>query len=596
MLLSNYFLIGIIVLSLWLYISQRLPYIVVALFTLSGLMLTGEVTTEVALSGFSSSATITIMAMFVLSEGLLKTGSLNGLSSKLIHSTRGSIQRGLFLLALIVAFASAFMNNTPVVMLMVPVVLSLCREHQFFASKLLMPLSFFAIFGGTCTVMGTSTNLLVDDIWRVSGGEGFSMFDFTPLGLVFFTVGLIYMMTIGQKLLPKKQSFSALLPESKKSSFVTEVIVTKSSPLNGRSVVEFGFKGKRIAVVEVIRGEEVYLGEEAHRMKLRESDALIIEGTVQDLTYFKSVAKTKLATVIEDRERVPIRSLEMKFAELVVPPDAMMIGLRVQTLGLNRKYGIKVIAVQRRGRQHHFDLRRFRLKAGDVLLVQSTEEDLEKVKESGEFLIVDHRIKHLQRKHKSKTAVSIMAAVVFAAVFTELPLVSLALLGAGAMISTRCLTVKEAVSAIDANVIFLLIGTIPLGEALVQAGLMEEAVEVLFSFGRELSPIWVVSLLYLLTNLATSLLSNNSVAVLFSPLALGLAAQMNLDPKPFLMAVAFGASACFISPIGYQTNLIVMGPGGYSFRDYFKAGVPLTILLWAIVTLLVPVFWPIQAL
>lgn len=590
--MNHIVLLLVMLLSLWLYFSQRYPYFVVAFFTLAGLMLAGGVSPHVALSGFSSPATITITSMFILSAGLVKTGALNGLTVKLVHSSRSGMTRALLILGLIVAMSSAFMNNTPVVMLMVPVVLAMSREHGYFASKLLIPMSFFAIFGGTFTLMGTSTNLLVDDVWRSGGGAGFAMFDFLPLGLVFFVVGGLYLMTLGRKLLPETQSFSSLLPEEKSSHFVTELVVTAKSKLVGQQLKSNMVNRKHLKVMEIIRGEEVFLGEACQDLVLERGDALIIEGTLQELTQFKSSAKTRLATVIEDRERVPIRTVQMKFVELVVPPDAIFIGKRLRGLGLNRKFGVKVIAIQRRGRQHNYDLRLFRIKAGDVLLVQATQEDLERVKKSGDFLVVDHRIQNIQRTHKAKLAVAIMALVVLTAVLTHLPLVSLALAGAALMILTRCLTVEEALSAIDINVFFLLVGTIPLGASLVEAGMMEDLIAVMLKTGGTLPPVLLISFLYLMTNLATSVLSNNSVAVLFSPLAVGLAAHLSLSPEPFLMAVAFGASACFISPIGYQTNLIVMGPGGYRFRDYFKVGIPLTLILWALSTWLIPVFWP----
>jgi len=590
--MNHIVLLLVMLLSLWLYFSQRYPYFVVAFFTLAGLMLAGGVSPHVALSGFSSPATITITSMFILSAGLVKTGALNGLTVKLVHSSRSGMTRALLILGLIVAMSSAFMNNTPVVMLMVPVVLAMSREHGYFASKLLIPMSFFAIFGGTFTLMGTSTNLLVDDVWRSGGGAGFAMFDFLPLGLVFFVVGGLYLMTLGRKLLPETQSFSSLLPEEKSSHFVTELVVTAKSRLVGQQLKSNMVNRKHLKVMEIIRGEEVFLGEACQDLVLERGDALIIEGTLQELTQFKSSAKTRLATVIEDRERVPIRTVQMKFAELVVPPDAIFIGKRLRGLGLNRKFGVKVIAIQRRGRQHNYDLRLFRIKAGDVLLVQATQEDLERVKKSGDFLVVDHRIQNIQRTHKAKLAVAIMALVVLISVLTHLPLVSLALAGAALMILTRCLTVEEALSAIDINVFFLLVGTIPLGASLVEAGMMEDLIAVMLKTGGTLPPVLLISFLYLMTNLATSVLSNNSVAVLFSPLAVGLAAHLSLSPEPFLMAVAFGASACFISPIGYQTNLIVMGPGGYRFRDYFKVGIPLTLILWALSSWLIPVFWP----
>jgi len=590
--LNTVFLLLIIVISLYLFFSQRYPYIVVAFFSIAGLMLTG-VSPHVALSGLSSPATVTIVAMFILSSGLVKTGALNGLTRWMVKSTNKSMTRAYLMLGIVVAFSSAFMNNTPVVMLMVPVVLSISRENDFLASKLFIPLSFFAIFGGSFTLMGTSTNLLVNDIWRNVGGEGFRMFDFLPLGFAIFLAGTIYIIIFGRRILPENQSFSALLPPGKTSNFVTEVVVTEKSPLKGNTLKEFLPKGKSITVMEVIRDEEVFLGENGLVLPLMPGDALIIEGTVQQLTQFKSQAKTKLATVIEDWERVPIRSVQMKFAELVVPPDAFFIGRRVRTLGLNRKFGVKVLAVQRRGRQHHFDLREFRLKPGDVLLVQATEEGLDEIKASEEFLVVDHRIQKLQRTDKSGLSIGIMALVVLLAVFTNLPLVSLALAGAALMVFSRCLRVEEAVASIDQNVLFLLIGTIPLGDALVEAGLMDIFVTHMLSMAKGVSPILLISLLYISTNLFTSVLSNNSVAVLFTPLALGMAQELSHSPQPFLMAVAFGASACFISPIGYQTNLIVMGPGGYTFRDYVKVGVPLTLVVWLMITLMIPLIWPV---
>ena len=579
--------------AMTLYITQRVSVIITALITIAALTLGGIIPIDSALSGFASPATIAIGAMFVLSAGLIKTGALEPLTTKLSKWSKGSYSRLLLLMALTIPIASAFTNNTPVVVMMVPVVMSLGRELKISPSKLLMPLSFFAILGGTCTLIGTSTNLLIDDFYRLEANQHLNIFDFTPLGIIVLLVGSAYIMLFGKKFLPNRDSLSALLPQARRSRYVTEVIVTKDSPLIGKTISETFPKKRSLKFVQLGREDEFHMAIKAGPMKIAEEDALIVEGHPRDLNDLISSQRVVLGTVLEDAMRVPMRTFSMTMFELVVLPDSPLIGEKVLHLKLNRLYGIKLLAIQRGGRHHRMEIRGMRLKAGDMLLAQGDDKGIDALKEGQDFLVIEEVAKTIPNRKKAPIAFGVMIGVVLMTTLTPYPLVVWALIGIVALVVTRCLGTDDCVHALDFNVLFLLIGTIPLGAALVETGLTKDLADFLVNAVGVDHPLILIGSIYLVTNVLTSLLSNTAVAVLMAPLALGLAVQTGINPKPLIMAVAFAASAAFATPIAYQTNIIVMGPAGYTFGDYLKFGVPLSLLIWIVATLMIPIIWPL---
>jgi len=578
--------------AMGLYVSQRVPIIITALLTIFALVMTELLSLEQALTGFSNPATITIGAMFVLSGGLIRTGALDQFTNRLAEWSKGSPLRLLVGMSLFIPIASAFINNTPVVVMMVPIALAMSRRVGMSPSKILMPVSFLAIIGGTCTLIGTSTNLLIGEIYRESSNVQLGIFDFLPLGLIFLAVGVVYILLFYRKLLPDRESLSAILPTSHRSNYVTEVIVPEGSALAGKTLRESIGKETPMRLLQLIRGEQMLLGSEANETVLEVDDKLILEASSRALGELISSERVALGTVIQDEVRVPIRTFSLMVVELVVLPESPYIGTRIPNLRLYKRFGVKVMAIQRGGTNHRMDLRAMRVKAGDLLLVQGDEKGIAAVRETGEVLVIEDVNRTLRRRRHAPHALTIMAAVVLLTLITPYPITVWAILGAIAMILMPCLRTEEAIGALDFNVLFLLIGTIPLGTAMVTTGILEDISHFMRNGLGDAAPIVLLSSLFLVTNILTALLSNNAVAVLMTPLAINLASQLQLDAMPFVMAVAFAANSSIATPQGYQTNIIVMGPAGYKFTDFIKMGLPLSLIFWVVATIFIPIIWP----
>jgi di/tricarboxylate transporter len=613
-------LLAILAVALVLFVTQLVRIEVTALGIIVALALFGILTPEEALSGFSSPATLTVAAMLVLSVGLERTGVVEFGARLLSRGKAGGLRGLLVLLAIPTVLFSAFMNNTPVVALMIPVALALARKKNFAPSRVLLPISYFSILGGTCTLLGTSTNILVDALYRKEGGPGFGIFDFAPMGLCFLVLGGIYVLAVGPKLLPDRAALSELLAVQAPGRFVTEVVLRAGSRYVGRELQKAFPPDRDVTVLEVVRDEHPIIGP-ARTMVLEENDVLYVESTASSLGHLFADPDIERGTAVADDDRVVLHALlagdldgnqnealealeaanetekttrvELHMAEAVLTPNSRFKGRRVRELGLSRKYGVQVLALRRLGRQHQYQLRNLRLQSGDVLLVQGESSALRLIHEEGDFLLVEGVDRQMTVPRKAPLALGILAAVVLLATFGVAPIVLLALAGVGLMIATRCLDVRDVVRAIDSEVILLLAGTIPLGLAISRTGLADSAAESLIRTVGTDNPWLLIGAVYLLTSVTTELLSNNATAVLLTPVMLGVAAQLGVDPKPLLIAVAFGASASFSTPIGYQTNTLVLGPGGYRFTDYLRIGVPLNLILAIAATILIPLFWPL---
>ncbi|MEJ5248046.1 MAG: SLC13 family permease [Caldilinea sp.] len=620
---EQWLLIAIIAGSTALYVTNRLPTEVTATATIVTLMATGLLSPAEALSGFSSTATITVAAMFVLSAGLMRTGALEVATIYLGRFARGSARRLLLLLALVETPASAFMNNTPVVVMMIPVVVSLCRQYNLRPSKFLLPVSYFAVLGGTITLLGTSTNILVSELYRKAGGPGFGLFEFSALGLIYAAAGVAFIVLVGHRLLPDYSPLASLTGGRSHSTYVTELIVNGDSKINGKTATDVFERialtdrsqppqpirrhrrlqsqrvrqnnenhSSSVTLLEVLRKGESLQAESLRSLQLEPGDILVVSGAPKDIHLFQQTHNLDLATVIEDEERKATTDLEEQVIEAVVMPGSEMVGNTIGQLMLNRRFGVKVMGLQHQGAQQVQGLRTQRLEVGDVLLLRGKTAGLRKAADACRLLLVEGVEDTLVRKTKNTTALIIMALVVLLASFSEIPIVVLALAGAVAMVLTRCLRIDEALGALEPSTLMLLVGTIPVGVAMESTGLANTLVDGLLVLSGDANPRLFLALFYLMTALLTELISNNAVAVLLTPVALNLAASLNISPTPLLAALLFGASAAFMTPFGYQTNAIVMGPGGYKFIDYLRIGAPLQLIMVIIASFMIPAFWP----
>ena len=621
--------------------TETTSALVIATLALTGILDTGE-----ALSGFASTATLTVGAMFVISGGLLRTGALEIVTIGLARFSGGSPRRLLILLGGVIPLASAFMNNTPVVVMMAPVVLSLSQRFRIQPSKLLIPLSYFAVLGGTITLLGTSTNILVDDLYRAAGGPGFNLLTFTPLGLVFTVAGGIFVVLTSQKLLPDRAPAGGLGEgRHQRTPFVAELIVEKMSPLLGKNVgelfneaagVQFSRRRserhhrrlthlrralhsngesaqERIELLELLRDGRPYRArrpqpsrfglvrrfeaQEAESLRIQEGDVLVICGAAPLIARFN---ETYSGFATEPGQSAPPHanrsagaSPASRIVEAVILPESVAIGRQLAQLEFEDSHQVQVLGLQRRGGQRRVGPRQALLHSGDVLLLQGTRSGLHAVSELYKLLIVEGVESAIVRHGKNRLALLIMGAVILLASLNAIPIVILALGGAALMVATRCLRADEAMSSLDGATLLLLAGTIPMGIAMQKTGLAQLLVDQLVSLAGQVSPVVMLSLFYLFTSLLTQLISNNAVAVLLTPIALSLATTLQVNPQPLLMTIAFGASASFMTPMGYQTNAIVRGPGGYTFGDYLRIGIPLTVIMWALATVLIPIFWPL---
>ena len=620
-------LLVIIVATTTLYITNWLPTEVTSTLAIALLVLTGILQPTQALSGFSSTATITVAAMFVLSAGLMRTGALEAVTLHLGRFAKGNATRLLLLLAVVEIPASAFMNNTPVVVMMVPVVISLCRQFRLRASKFLLPVSYFAILGGTCTLIGTSTNILVDDLYRQAGGPGFSLFEFSLLGICYAVAGTLFLTLFGQRLLPNRAPLANLLGDRQFTTYVTEILVTGESKLAGRpardvfrnialdsravvtppnlsrqhrrlqrptgaTVPQRQDRTEPLRLLQVIRYEQEHQAEALAGLIIQVGDLLVVTGSAKEISLFLEVNQAEIATVVQDEERTPVTNLEERVVEAVVLAGSNTTGRRLSDLKLSRRYQVKVMGLQHHGRQQVTGLRQQRIETGDLLLLRGSTASLQNAADGCQLMLVEGVDDLLIRKSKNRVALVIMAAVVVLASLSQLPIVVLALAGAGLMVATRCLRVDEAVRSLEPATLLLLAATIPIGVAMESTGLVNTIVDGIITVIGTQNHLQLLAVFYITTALLTEIISNNAVAVLLTPVALQLASQMGVDPTPLLVAVMFGASAAFMTPFGYQTNAIVMGPGGYKFVDYLRIGAPLQIIMSITAITVIPILWP----
>ena len=570
--------------------TERLPVDLVALLVLSTLLVSGILTPEQAISGFSSTATVTVAAMFVLSAALARTGLVSLLGQRLATIGRLGLLPTLTALMLLIGVVSAFLNNTAAVAIFLPIVLGLARDMGISPSKLLIPLSFASMFGGVCTLIGTSTNILVSSIAEQHGLAPFGMFELSGLGLVLFAAGGLYLLTVGIRIIPDRRAGADLAQSYGMGDYLTEILVLPEAravglPLRDSPLV----RDLDLDVLEIQRDGRPLATLGAGTV-LEAGDLLRVRCDVEKIRRAEAQEGIVLKSGLKWREG-DLQSSETSLLEVLVAPGSALEGKTLKESGFRQAYGGTALAIRHRGELMRERLGTTPLRSGDVLLVEVRSDRIEALKRISDFVIVSEIGLDEPRRSKLPVALAIAAGAVALATLGLLPIVGSAILGAVLLVLTGCLTLEEAYQAIEWRVIFLLGGILPLGLALERTGAAGLLSSLLVDTVGLWGPVAMVSAFYLLTSLLTEAMSNNATAALLAPIAISAAAALDVDPRPFLVAVTFAASASFMTPVGYQTNTLIYGPGHYRFADFLRVGTPLNLLFWLIATLLIPRFW-----
>ncbi len=571
-----------------LFLTEALGLATTALLAAGALLVAGVVTVEEAFSGFSNTATVTVAAMFVLSAGLNRTGAMTIVGRWLGNLLETQLRLGLAALMLGTAVLSAFINNTAVVAVMLPIVIKCAGDHDISPSKLLIPLSFASMFGGTCTLIGTSTNLLVSSVAEDLGYAPISMFELAPVGLAFVAAGLVFLLTVGPRLLTARREGKTLSENFEVADYVTDVVLEEGSASIGRRIDEAPlFEELDLDVIAVFR-DDLENPAPSHDVVLQEGDLIRVRCALPDLDRMRSQPHVRLSRAPADRERATDQTV---FVEAVVAPQSELAGKRLGEANLRDRFGVVVLAVRHRGSLSRERMDALVINAGDALLLEVPKERVPELQRAETFVLVSQVPQREERRDRMVIAIAILGAVVGLAATGILPIAATASTGAVLMVLTGCLRQDEAIESIDWNVIFLLAGILPLGIAITKTGADEMIGDMLVHAAGSLGPIALISALYVITAALTSFLSNNGTAVLLTPIAAAAATSLDIDPRPAILAVAFGASTAFATPVGYQTNTLVYSAGNYRFADFVKIGGPLVLLFWLLATLLIPVVW-----
>ena len=578
------------------FIMEILPIEVTAMGAIGILLLFDVLTWQEAISGFSNPAVITIGAIFIMSRALVKTGFLEVFADFLAKKGGNRKWLTIFIFLLTVSIISGFINNTAAVAIFIPLGIDLCQRFRISPTKVLLPLSYAAIFGGTLTLIGTSTNLVVSSIMEEMNMAPFSMFEFTKLGLIFLVLGTLYNMIISKWFMPSRSIISSLTRKYHMGSFLTEFKVGEDSPLIGNAYKDLDISQKyNLQVYKIIRDSE-NIRFNLQNIIIREGDIFLVHINVKDMLKFKDEMKVLLLTDV----KMNVAELTGKnhvIVEGLVSQQSALIGKTLQEFDFRNRYGSFVLAVKRQRELLRDKIAHIRLKFSDTLLIMVPKERLEILRTSNNLIVLEELDIHLRYERYWWFSILVIPAVMLLAAFGVIPIVKAAILGAILLLVMRTLSIQDAYESISWSVIFLIASLVPMGIAIQKTNLDEVTgnliigIGTLIGGGEGLDPVIILAVLYGVTFILSAFISNVAVAVMLTPIGIMLATILNVDPRPFLVAICFGASCSFMTPMGYQTNMMVFAPGQYRLKDFFQMGIPLTLVFWITAVYWIPRFW-----
>ena len=593
--------LGVITLMFILFVMELFPLDVTALSILAVVLVLGYISPEEAISGFANPAVITIALFFVLSHALQKSGILEYMVIRLNKLTERSRFLGLFVFLISVALASAFVNNTAIVAIFIPLTIRLAQKYNLSPSKLLMPLSYIAIIGGTLTLVGTSTNLLVNSIYvnSISSSPPLGMFEFAKFGLVMLVIGMAYLLIAVPFLIPSRTVTSSLTKSYHMGGYLTELKVSAESPLVGRTCKERAVnKNYDITVLDILRDGKL-ISKNIRDTFIHPEDILFVRGSLENFLRMKEVEKVTML-IDEKLTQDELIHDDNTLVECLITNQTDLVGKSLMEINFRRRFGSFILAIRREGEILRKKIAHVVLQAFDTLLIYGPIEKIKELSDSGDFIVLGEIEATLQKHKYWWVSVAVILGTVILAALGIVPILKGALIGTIFLLVIKVITANEAYQSINWQVIVLIAALIPLGIVIQKSGtafwIGTVLNDIANTFNPLIRPTIMLSLVYLVTIILTEMTSNAATAIIMTPIAISAAQQMGLDPRTFVFAVCFAASASFITPIGYQTNLMVYGPGGYKFTDYVRVGLPLAIVLWCIATWLIPILWPFTSI